>query len=290
MEAIVGGLALLIHYWLGSPEKWHPLRAYARFADVIGNILDVGTHRFFSSIMGVFAAVLLIAPVVLLVEIARASQSLAYVVDLVVLLLLLQVSELRNWLSARANTEKSKLPTSALSDAVAQTSLRLSNQFFGILFYYACGGIFFAVAYRLLLEVVAVWRKTNRNTSFISLVYYIDNILRAPPSLVMLMLFCLFGNARQVVYNAWHFASYFRNRVDGILIAGGAGALSVAIRANEHLNAAKKVKEIGRGRSPVADDIPRLQKLVFRVSVAGALMLPVLVGIRTLIAFLFLSS
>lgn len=290
MEAVVGGLALLIHYWLGSPEKWHPLRAYAHFANVIGNILDLGTSRLLSVFLGVFAAVLLIAPVVLLVEIARAPESLAYVVDLVVLLLLLQVSELRNWLSVLAGTATSKLPSGTFSGAVAQTSVRLSDHFFGILFYYACGGIFFAVVYRLILEVVTTWRKSNRRTSFMLLVYYVDNILRAAPSLVMLMLFCVFGNARQVLHNAWYFSAGFYNRVDGILIAGGAGALGVAIQVNDRLGTVKKPRQIGSGRSPVAADIPRLQKLVIRVSIAGALLLPLLVGIKKILGILFLPS
>lgn len=286
MEAIVGGLALLIHYWMGTPERWHPLRAFAWFSDILGNILDVTPSRFFAAILGIFAAVLLVAPIVLLIEIARASQALAYVVDMVALLLLLQVSELRNWLAARGKSGNAALSTKVLSAIVAQTSLRLSNHFYGILFYYAIGGILLAVIYRLLVEVVASWQKTNRHRAFVSAVYFVDNGLRLPPALVMMAIFCVFGNTRQVLANAWSFSSFFRNRVDGALIAGGAGALSVAILVGEYVKVSKNGTEIGRGRAPVADDIRRLQKLVARVSVAGALSLPLILGIKTLLIFL----
>ena len=264
--------------------RWHPLVAFGRLASHIEKLFNTALEPFEAFVQGVVAWILIVMPFVL---ISGLMVSLfGWPMDILIGVLAIGGKSLKehalavkqallnkNIVLARENTAKivsrdtSSSDEEALSRATIESVLENgSDAIFAPLFWFAVGGAPAVVLYRLANTLDAMWGyKNDRFLCFGKFAARTDDVLNYIPARLTAMTWVILGDYQSASYCWKTQANMWYSPNAGVVMAVGAGALNIKLGGDAIYDGEIKHRpELGLGKTPVANDIDRAWKLVFK--------------------------
>lgn len=283
--AIVIILAVLLDHWLGEPRRHHPLVLFGRYAKwVEAHLIGVsdagqrlrGVAAVWLAVLPwlVLSALLLLLPgidllvSVLLLYLAIGGSSLAQHARAVAAALAVGDLELARervgWMVSR---ETGSLDESGVSRATVESVLENGNDaLFGAIFWFALLGAPGVVLFRLSNTLDAMWGYRNeRYRDFGWFAARLDDVLGWLPARLTALSYLLVGDAARG-WRCWRQqGSHSDSPNAGVVMASGAGALSVQLGGPAVYQGELYNKPLlGEGAAPQEADIARAISLVQR--------------------------
>ncbi|MGH1543200.1 MAG: adenosylcobinamide-phosphate synthase CbiB [Arenicella sp.] len=276
-------LALAFDMLIGEIQRWHPLVAFGRLA----NMLEKRTNNYFdpvnSKLLGIFSWALLIVPATALMYWINPWHSLWWL-DAIVLYYAIAYRSLydhvqsvlnallnndlnlaRKELSKIVSRDTEALDQQAVRQATIETTLENgSDAVFATLFWFVVAGAPGLVAYRLCNTLDAMWGyKTSRFVYFGWWTARVDDILNYVPARLTALTYAALGNTKQAL-NCWYKqASKCESPNAGPVMCSGAGALQVQLGgATPYHGEIRHKPLIGSGLPPDNQDITRTLRMV----------------------------
>jgi len=281
-------VALIIDFIVGEPRRWHPLVGFGNAANGLEKKLNFSTNKspFLSRLRGLVAWALLVLPLVIFLWWLEKKASIQVDVVLGIICLAFAVGSKSLVQHARAVSEA--LKTGDLSLARKRVAMIVSRDtsssnekainiatiesvlengsdaIFAAIFWFVILGAPGVVLYRLSNTLDAMWGyRTERFNSFGWAAARIDDVLNWLPARLTALSYASVGNITaalsswRVQANRWHGVN------PGVVMATGAGALSVKLGGAAMYHGEKVERPVlGCGSEPQVADIDRAVQLV----------------------------
>lgn len=287
--------ALILDHILGEPRRFHPLVGFGRLSGFLENRLNRQLSR---KLAGVVAwSVAVIPPVfilsLLMLYSAQASVFLFWLISILVLYFTLGLKSLKqhaqwvaeplkqgdleegrrkvSWLVSRhtEHMDESQI-TKACMESVLENG---SDAVYGALFWFAIAGAPGALLYRFANTLDASWGyRSERFLHFGWFAARVDDWLNLIPARICSLAYSLSGNWKNA-FASWRRINLWRHTDGkgfgspnaGIVMSSGAGALNLSLGGSAIYDGVEQTKpELGRGQSPVVQDIDRSISLLYR--------------------------
>ncbi len=287
-------LALLLDRLLGEPQRWHPLVGFGRIADSVESSMNRSASTGRQFCWGVFAwliVVLVPAAVsfMLVVYASRYSAYSVYLLDIIVLYFAIAYRSLgeharavlvplcandialaRQQLARIVSRDTERLDAQAICKATIESVLENgSDAIFAPIVWYLIGGLPAVVVYRLSNTLDAMWGyKTPRFLFFGRFAARMDDILNWLPARLVAISYALLGQTL-IALRCWRQqAALLASPNAGVVMAAGAGALSLQLGGSAYYGGEWIDKPLfGGDRQPQNQDLMRsvalLRKTVF---------------------------
>jgi len=306
--AVLAIVGVVLDWWLGEPQRAHPLVAFGRFAKRLERSLnpdrdtvDTRTERCDSRTrlaalrvraLGVVGWAVAVVPTVALSIVLTRVLPVAFGWVLHALLLWFALGArslsdhiapiegaLANGDLPRARALASRIVTRDLSDAQASAVARAAvesalengnDAIFGALFWFAIAGGPGALGYRLVNTLDAMWGyRTPRFIWFGWAAARLDDAANYLPARLTAMTYALCGNPRNAL-RCWRTqAAAWDSPNAGPVMASGAGSLDVSCGGSARYHGVDEARPpLGSGAAPHARDIGRALSLVRRALLA----------------------
>lgn len=295
MLAIIVILALALDRLVGEPRRGHPLVGFGNGALYLERKFNIPSHGKRSIIKGALCVLALVAPLAVLSIALKywlqtawgtspTAALLAPALDILVLYWAIGLRslhqhikpiqraleasniELARQLVARVVSRDSAqmAPTQISSAAIETTIENGCDALFSVLFWYALGGIFMVIIYRLVNTLDAMWGyRTERFERFGKAAAKLDDLLNYIPARLTALTYGIFGNLTGALESWRRDAPKLDSPNAGPVMAAGAGSLNLRLggEASYHGELKDKVY-FGGTEPPVPGDISRALRLI----------------------------
>lgn len=281
-------VALIIDFFVGEPRRWHPLVGFGNVANALEKKFNfAGTKSpFLSRLRGLIAWALLVLPIVIFLwwfE-KKASIQLEVVLGIVCLAFALgskslvqhakavsqalkdnDLSLARQRVAMIVSRDTSSSDEKAINIATIESVLENgSDAIFAAIFWFSILGAPGVVLYRLSNTLDAMWGyRTERFNSFGWAAARIDDVLNWLPARLTALSYALAGNITAALSSWRGQANHWHGVNPGVVMATGAGALSVKLGGAAMYHGEKVERPVlGCGSEPQVADIDRAVQLV----------------------------
>jgi len=242
-------LVLLLDRIFGEPARFHPLVGYGKVANWLERKLNKGKNRFNKGMLAWLIAVIPLTLLVNIIDNALGGLWLSLLFGWLAIgwqslrehgLAVVQALTTGDLIKARTKTsylvsrDTRDLDEGALSKATTESILENgSDAIFAALFWLAILGAPGVVFYRLCNTLDAMWGYRNEQfEQFGKVSAIIDDGLNFIPARLTALLYVIFGDSR-MAWQAWHTqAKTWYSPNAGVVMASGAGALSISLGGN----------------------------------------------------------
>ncbi len=278
-------LAVLLDMWLGEPRQWHPLSGFGRLAQNIEQRLHGGAAGD-NMVRGGWALLLAVVPLMLLAWLLTRNETVAMLVEVLLLYLAIGGSSLAlhgravaealslgdlplarqrvGWMVSR---DTGQLDSEGVARSAVESVLENGNDaLFGALFWFLLLGAPGVVMYRLVNTLDAMWGyRTERYLQFGYAAAKFDDLLNWIPARLTALAYVLAGD----IARGWRCWRTQGHRTDspnaGVVMAAGAGALVVQLGGPTSYHGVVTDKpRLGEGVAARGQDIYRAIRLVQR--------------------------
>ncbi len=278
-------LAIMLDLWLGEPRQWHPLAAFGRWAQRIELRLHGGPGAD-NAVRGGWALIIAVFPFVLLAWLLTLNETMALLVEVLLLYLAIGGSSLAQhgravaealslgnielarqrvgWMVSR-DTEQ--LDANGVARSAVESVLENGNDaLFGALFWFLLLGAPGVVMYRLANTLDAMWGyRTEHYLQFGYAAAKFDDLLNWPPARLTALSYAMAGDFAR----GWRCWRRQGHRTDspngGVVMAAGAGALGIQLGGPTSYHGVLSDKPLlGEGVAARGPDIYRAIRLVQR--------------------------
>jgi adenosylcobinamide-phosphate synthase len=275
-------LSLVFDRILGEPKRFHPLVGYGAIVDRIEKTLNHGNEKFCKGVIACTLAVIPIVFITWLIDqllggwwmsivcgyLAIGWQSLRQHGQWVEQALLSgDIDTARTKLSWIVSRDTSSLNEEEISRGCIESLLENgSDAIFAPLFWLAVGGAPAVVLYRLCNTLDAMWGYRNdRYEQFGKFSARVDDVLNLIPARLTALSYALAGDFMNAM-KAWRaqIGQWYSPNA-GVVMATGAGALSVSLGGNAIYHGKQKSRPtLGSGPAPATKDLSRALVLIDR--------------------------
>lgn len=278
-------LAVLLDLWLGEPRRWHPLSAFGRLAQEIEERLH-GGERADNMVRGAWAVLLAVIPFMLCAWLLTLIDSLALLIEVLLLYLAIGGSSLaqhgravaealslgdlplaRQRVSWMVSRDTDKLDSNGVARSAVESVLENGNDaLFGALFWFLLMGAPGVVMYRLVNTLDAMWGyRSERYLQFGFAAAKLDDLLNWIPARLTALGYTLAGDMARA-WRCWHTQGQRTDSPNaGVVMAAGAGALGVQLGGATSYHGVMSDKPLlGEGVAARGPDIYRAIALVQR--------------------------
>lgn len=279
--AALSTLAVLLDWWLGEPQRRHPLVGFGQLAQRVETRFHADNRW-----RGVGALLLLLLPAGTLswwltTRPGPLGQMLDALFSVWALYFALGHRSLHDHAQpiaaalhdgneplARAQTARIVSRDPATLDCIPATCESVlengNDAVFGALFWFICAGAPGALVYRLANTLDGMWGyKTPRHMNFGWAAARFDDLLNWLPARLTALTYALLGNTRTALQCWRHQATAWESPNAGPVMAAGAGALDIRLGGAAIYHGRREERPtLGNGRPPQAADIDRSLALV----------------------------
>lgn len=281
IHSLIVLIAVFLDYLLGEPKRFHPLAGFGRLAVIVEGIL-YGTRQAPAiglRMLGIFAWLLLVLPLVMLVWWLAKIPWLQYVLEVGLLYLALgaqslgqhartvayalkqgQLPAARQRVSMMVSRDTGELDETAITRATIESVLENGcDAIFGTLFWFVILGAPGVVLYRLANTLDAMWGYRNaRYLYFGWAAARIDDVLNWAPARLTALTYIIVGRTRQG-WQCWQQqAGSWYGTNPGVVMSTGAGALNLTLGGPAPYHGLIKQRPLlGMGQVPQVADIER---------------------------------
>jgi len=277
--------AVLLDLYFGEPKNWHPLIVFGRFASFVEKIcLKTQFSDFNQKIMGVGALIFIIiifivplyylqqwawfngvfAPIILYFCIAATSLK-QHAINVFSALEKNDLVLARKKVAMIVSRDCTKMDALAIRRATLESVLENgADAIFAPLFWFAIGGSFGVILYRLSNTLDAMWGyKNTRYLYFGWAAARLDDVLNFIPARLTALSYIILGNTRLGWYCWDNQASLLESPNGGVVMTAGAGSLNLKLGGTASYHGQDKEKPFfGGANLPTNDDIKRANQLI----------------------------
>ncbi len=287
--ALIIILAVLLDMWLGEPRYWHPLAGFGRLAARIERFFHSG-HRVGSgadnAVRGGWAVITAVTPFMFVAWLLTLSDSLAPLVEVLLLYLAIGGSSLAQhgravaealslgdlplarqrvgWMVSR---DTGQLDSHGVARSAVESVLENGNDaLFGAIFWFLLLGAPGVVMYRLVNTLDAMWGyRTEHYLQFGFVAAKFDDLLNWLPARLTALGYILAGDTTRG-WRCWRSQGHRTDSPNGgVVMAAGAGALGIQIGGPTSYHGVLSDKPLlGEGLPARGPDIYRAIRLVQR--------------------------
>ena len=281
-------VALIIDLIVGEPRRWHPLVGFGNVANGLEKRLNSADKKspFLSRLRGLIAWALLVLPIVISLWWFVKEASIQVEVGLGIFCLVFalgskslvqhakavsqalkegDITLARQNVAMIVSRDTSSSDEKAINIATIESVLENgSDAIFAAIFWFAVFGAPGVVLYRLSNTLDAMWGyRTERFHSFGWAAARIDDVLNWLPARLTALSYAFAGNLAAAL-SSWHAqAKHWHGVNPGVVMATGAGALSVKLGGAAIYHGEKVERPVlGCGNDPQVADIDRAVQLV----------------------------
>lgn len=281
IHSLIVLIAVFLDYLLGEPKRFHPLAGFGRLAVIVEGIL-YGTRQLPAAwlrLLGLFAWLMLVLPLVILVWWLAGLAWLHYVLEVGLLYLALGAQSLgqhartvahalkqghlptaRQRVSLMVSRDTGELDETAITRATIESVLENGcDAIFGTLFWFVILGAPGVVLYRLANTLDAMWGYRNERYLYFGwAAARIDDVLNWAPARLTALTYIIVGRTRQG-WRCWlQQASSWYGTNPGVVMSTGAGALNLTLGGPAAYHGLLKQRPLlGMGQVPQVNDIER---------------------------------
>lgn len=244
--------AVILDAILGEPKRWHPLVGFGQLASSLEKKLNVAEQPLYTRILGLFAWLILIAPLsglayglsqthagwltdILLLYFAIGAKSLMqHAQQIYTPLSQHHLPEARHAISMIVSRDTAQLNASEISAAAVESTLENGNDaIFGAIFWFLILGGAGALAFRLINTLDAMWGyRSPRFVYFGWAAARMDDLFNLISARLTALTYALCGHTRSALMCWWKQANTWYSPNAGPVMAAGAGALEVSLGGN----------------------------------------------------------
>ncbi|MCU7939203.1 MAG: adenosylcobinamide-phosphate synthase CbiB [gamma proteobacterium symbiont of Bathyaustriella thionipta] len=298
--------ALLLDYFFGEPEKYHPLVAFGRFAsylearlneDLLDKKVGFNPDRKPQTMQqnrtnGLIAVLVCLVPAWWLTYVVISDGLFSMLLETVILYLALglnslkaharevllpvqneQLDQARHALSKIVSRDTREMDEEGICRATTESVLENgSDAVFATIFWFLVAGAPGVVVYRLSNTLDAMWGyKTQRYNHFGFFIAKFDDLLNFIPARLTALTYALMGNWKNAMRCWSKQGSLWESPNAGVVMAAGAGALGVQLGGADHYHGELKQRtDLGCGEKAQADTIHQACQLLDRSTILWA--------------------
>ena len=304
MTAVTLMMALLLDRWWGEPQRFHPLVGFGNTATRLQQRLNrLPCQPQWGRLLGAVALLLVVLPLPLILWLLLPQLTIAaeWALTLIVIYLTLGARSLaehaqavaealrRDDLSAArqrvgyiVSRDTQQMDEAAVSRAAMESVLENGNDaIFGVLFWFAVGGLPAVVIYRLVNTLDAMWGyRTPQYRYFGWAAARLDDLLNWPVARLTALGYALMGQGR-LALQCWQRQGHLCESPNaGPVMAAGAGALACQLGGGAWYHGGWVERPLlGCGVPPSGEDIGRAVALVQRSMVLWVVVIGLIEGL-----------
>jgi adenosylcobinamide-phosphate synthase len=280
-------LAVLLDFWLGEPQTWHPLRGFGRLVLAVEQrCLQFKLSPFQQKLFGLCAWMLLVLPFATLTYFLQQSFWLNLVFSPIILYFCIAAKSLeqhgltvfdalqqqnlslaRQKVAMIVSRDTSESDELTVRRAAIESLLENgADAIFAPLFWFMLFGVTGAVWYRLSNTLDAMWGyKNQRYLYFGWAAARIDDVLNWLPARLTGLSYAFLGQTRLALHCWITQAQGLESPNAGVVMTAGAGALNLQLGGAAYYHGMLKEKPLfGGSYLPNNNDIVRANCLVFK--------------------------
>lgn len=273
--------SLLLDQLFGEPERFHPLVGFGWCVEKLESVTNQSSYL---RLKGVFAVLILVAPLALLAVYLSQQVTNLWLLDVIILYLAIgrkslmqhadavmqplknaDIETARIKLSYIVSRDTKKLQQQGIVIATIESIVENSNDaIFAAIFWYLIAGVPGVLCYRLVNTLDAMWG--YKNTRFLQFGWAaakLDDIMNWVPARLTVLTFAIFGEFTKVLTTAIEQGSQCRSPNAGPVMSAGACSLNVKLGGEAFYQGQVIAKpELGYGEYPQLKDIKHAKSLV----------------------------
>lgn len=296
LSAFILIVAVLLDFWLGEPQTWHPLSGFGRLVLAVEQrCLQPNFSAVWQKLSGLSAWMLLVLPFSTWIFFLQQSFWLNLIFSPLILYFCIAPQSLKqHGMAVYEALEQKNLPLSrqkvamivsrdtSESDELAVRRATIesllengADAVFAPLFWFMLFGAAGAVFYRLSNTLDAMWGyKNQRYLHYGWAAARIDDVLNYVPARLTALSYALLGETRQALACWKNQANDLESPNAGVVMTSGAGALNLQLGGAARYHGKLKEKPwIGGDKLPENSDIARANALVFKTLVLWVLVI-----------------
>ena len=287
-------IALLLDHRFGEVSRWHPLVGFGRYVKWLESCFypQDDSDRSKKILAGCIALTLAVVPICFLTFLTIQIPVLGWCLEALLLYLVIgktslieharyvsqplkkgDLDEARTKVGWLVSRQTDQLQPPEIVRATVESVLENGNDaVFGALFWFMVAGAPGAVAYRLINTLDAMWGyKNDKYLFFGRCAARADDLVNLVPAQLCALTYALFGRTFQAL-KCWFSQGYkYKSFNGGAVMASGAGSLNIVLGGTAVYHGQRTQGVVlGKGKTPVPEDIDRATLLVSKGSILWA--------------------